>query len=433
MIHDTRLQHAPHHVRFARSLALRCGPIMTCGGGWKLSVLAALLLGCGGRGLLVEQASDGGAPPAAADTGATPPAAADAGVAPPIPAAACITDPDLPAGAVVIACGFAPNLTLIGADAEAVYALTAAGQFYRIDTATRLTTLLYAAPNPDNPDNLPAALATVVSGGRIYFASHPTSDPNTFGVLSLDATQPSQPEVVVPSGAAGGPPVVLGSSIYYEHDDGSALDAVYGAPVTGGAGSLLSQGDAWPVAGVDGFVYIAVPPPNSGVGSPYGQLVRVPAGGGAPSVVIDTLDTSGGGDGGDGCLAVDSSSAYMLGAADAGLGDPVERYSLFWRRADHARQRAQRRRERFSIGAPLASARRRRAYLYFLQTVEALRSLSQLERVSSVQAMPSQTPDVLMEGYVMGAPPSTRPRSTWPTSGEASRAPSRARSCGSGK
>ena len=401
MSHDTRLQHAPHHVRFARSLALRCGPIMTCGAGWKLSVLAALLLGCGGRGLLVEQASDSGAPPAAPDTGATRPAAADAAVAPPIPAAACITDPDLPAGAVVIACGFAPNLTLIGADAEAVYALTAAGQFYRVDTATRLTTLLYAAPNPDNPDNRPAALATVVSGGRIYFASHPTSDPNTFGVLSLDATQPSQPEVVVPSGAAGGPLVVLGSSIYYEHDDGSALDAVYGAPVTGGAGSLLSQGDAWPVAGVDGFVYIAVPPPNSGVGSPYGQLVRVPAGGGAPSVVIDTLDTSGGGDVGDGCLAVDSSSAYMLGAADTGLGDPVERYSLSGG-APTTLASVRSGGGEIPIGAP-SLLRVDGAYLYFLQTVDGA-SLSQLERVSSVQAMPSQTPDVLMEGYVMGAP-----------------------------
>jgi hypothetical protein len=367
---------------------------MTCSMGRSSSLLMALLLGCGGRGVVEEQPSGGGAGDAAATS------AVESGPGPVSPPS-CITDATLPAGAVVIACGFAPNLTLIGADAEAVYALTAAGQFYRVDTATHATTLVYT-DNPDNPDNLPAALATVVSGGRIYFTGPATLGSNTDGVLSLDATQPSQPAVVVPSGVAGGPLVVLGSSIYYEHDDGSALDAVYGARLTGGPGTLVSQGDAWPVAGVDGFLYLAVPP-NSGVGSPpYGQLVRVPAGGGSPTVVIDALDTPSGGDVGDGCLAVDSTYAYMLGSVDASLGDPVERYSVVAGGPPTTLARVPSGGGEIVIGAP-SLLRKDGAYLYFLQTVEG-DALSELERVSNVQGTPSQAPDVLLEAYVMGAP-----------------------------
>jgi hypothetical protein len=196
--------------------------------------------------------------------------------------------------------------------------------------------------------------------------------------------------------------VVLGSSIYYEHDDGSALDAVYGAPLTGGPGTLLSQGDAWPVSGVDGFLYLAVPP-DSGVGSPtYGQLVRVPAGGGASSVVIDALDTPSGGDVGDGCLAVDSTYAYMLGPVDASLGDPVERYSVVASGPPTTLARVRSGGGEIVIGAP-SLLRKDGAYLYFLQTVEGA-TLSELERVSDVQGTPSQAPDVLLEAHVMGAP-----------------------------
>ena len=369
---------------------------MACRAGRKLSVLVALLLGCGGRGVVVEQVGGNGAPPEAGDAGATP--SVDGGPGP-VAAPGCITDATLPPGAVVIACGFAPNLVMIGADAEAVYALTAAGQFYRVDTATHATTLLYSSPT-DNPDNLPAALATVVSGGRIYFESHLTADPNVFGIASLDATQPSQPEVVVPSGASGGPLVVLGGSIYYEHDNGSGLDALYGAPLTGGPGTLVSQGDAWPVAGVDGFLYLAVPP-DSGVAE-YGQLVRLPAGGGAPSVVIDSLDTPSGGDVGDGCLAVDGTYAYMLGPADPSLGNAVERFSVAAGGSPTTLASVRSGGGEIIIGAP-SLLREDGAYLYFQQTVEG-DMLSELERVSTVPGTPSQAPDVVLEAYVMGAP-----------------------------
>ena len=230
---------------------------------------------------------------------------------------------------MAIACGFAPQLAVVGLDAEAVYALTAAGEFYRVDTANHATTLLYSAV-PDMSGYVPSAAGTALRADRIYFTGAATPG-STAGVLSIDAKKPSQPEVIVASGVyrAGAPLVVDASAFYWEHCDGSALDAVYRAPLTGGAGTAIFNGAAEPVAALDGFLYLAVPPDGSKVFPPYGQLVRVPSTGGLSSVVIAAIDpadqstTTG-----VGCLAVDAANAYMLGARDGTGQDPVEQFSL---------------------------------------------------------------------------------------------------------
>ncbi|MFI5301763.1 MAG: hypothetical protein ACHREM_27045, partial [Polyangiales bacterium] len=121
----------------------------------------------------------------------------DAGPPPPsgtsIASATCAPDPTLPAGAEIVACGFAPNLELVGVDDASLYALTNGGQFFRIDKASGASTQLYSWANRFNngePRIDGIGSDVQLAGGRIYFVGDD-------GLVSIDAASPSEPTVVL--------------------------------------------------------------------------------------------------------------------------------------------------------------------------------------------------------------------------------------------
>ncbi len=71
---------------------------------------------------------------------------------PPAANAACAPDATNPA-LELVACGFAPTLSLVGVDETAVYALTAVSAIYRVEKATGIRTQLYTfRQGPQTPE-----------------------------------------------------------------------------------------------------------------------------------------------------------------------------------------------------------------------------------------------------------------------------------------
>jgi hypothetical protein len=252
-------------------------------------------LACGGR------ASPDGTP--SADAGTT---------SPPNPPPACVLDPGFPQGASVVSCGLPPHVTLVGADAVALYALSEAGAFYRIDKTSGDRTLLYQAPSSAQTGQLVLARGlgddAALSGGALL----------AFilggGVWSLDPSRPSTP-VNVLGDVFENRPLVDDTSMYFLRADMGPGYIQYvdveRAPISGGTSTVLVPTYDTPVALGGGFVYLATPVDGSNIDPPYPQLVRVPIGGGAVGSVLDTLDASGVA----GCIAADAGAVYVIGSS----------------------------------------------------------------------------------------------------------------------
>jgi hypothetical protein len=241
----------------------------------------------------------------------TPPADAGA-TSPPAPPPACVLDPGFPQGTSVVACGFPPHVTLVGVDAVALYALSEAGAFYRIDKTSGERTLLYQAPS--SPQTGPVAFARGLGddaalGGGVLLAFTLAG-----GVWALDPSRPSTP-VNVLGDVFENRPLVDDTSMYFLRADMGPGYIQYvdveRAPISGGASTVLVPTYDAPVALGGGFVYLATPVDGTSTDPPYPQLVRVPIGGGAVGSVLDTLDAWGVA----GTIAADADAVYVIGSS----------------------------------------------------------------------------------------------------------------------
>jgi len=162
------------------------------------------------------------------------------------------TCPATLAGEQVIGCGFPPELTLIGVDAQAVYTLTLAGAFYRVEIATGHRTRLFAPVAPVVP-----AVTARLSGSALYFAAnldHPGAAGLDLFALAVDQGT-TQPTALVTDLAA--PELLVGDGfLYFDAASGSALRR---APLGGGATVDLFAQPSVPVALQGGFVYHVAP------------------------------------------------------------------------------------------------------------------------------------------------------------------------------
>jgi hypothetical protein len=240
---------------------------------------------------------------------------ADAGTpTPPTPAPACVLDPGFPPGTSVVACGFPPHVTLVGVDAVALYALTEAGAFYRIDKTSGDRTLLYQAPS--SPETGPVVFASGLGDDAALAGGALLAFTLGGGVWALDPSRPSTP-VNVLGDVFENPPLVDDTSMYFLRADMGPGYIQYvdveRVPISGGTSTVLVPTYDTPVALGGGFVYLATPVDGSTIDPPYPQLVRVPVGGGAVGSVLDTLDTSGVA----GAIAADADAVYVIGSSHA--------------------------------------------------------------------------------------------------------------------
>ena len=257
--------------------------------------------------LVLAQLSCGGR----ASPDATP--SADAGAtSPPTPPPACVLDPGFPPGTSVVDCGLPPHVTLVGADAVALYALSEAGAFYRIDKTTGDRTLLYQAPS--SPQTGPVVFARGLGDDAALAGGELLAFTLGGGVWALDPSRPSTP-VNVLGDVFENPPLVDDTSMYFLRADMGPGYIQYvdveSVPVFGGASTVLVPTYDTPVALGGGFVYLATPVDGSSIDPPYPQLVRVPIGGGVVGTVLDTLDTSGVA----GAIAADEDAVYVIGSS----------------------------------------------------------------------------------------------------------------------
>jgi hypothetical protein len=348
---------------------------------------------CGGRPAIDDAAAPG--PADTSSTTMTPPA--------PEPPPACTLDPGFPAGTSVVTCGLPPHVTLVGADAAAVYVLSEAGTFYRVDKSNGDRTLLYREPT--NPE-----------GGRTVFAAGLGDDAAlaggellafqlAAGVWALDPTRPSMP-VNVLGDVFENRPLVDQASMYFlrvEMAPGSNLYIdVERAPIAGGATVVLDPTYDTPVALGGAFVYVATEVDGSSVDPPYPHLLRVPTAGGAVTPVLDTLDASGVA----GSITADADAVYVIGSSHtSGVQGsyPITRFPV-------------------AGGAPTTLAilgpidpevpgptpwglRLDDAFVYFLGTpgtVSCFGSSSTLYRVPN--AAPSSTPQLVAAATSLGPP-----------------------------
>jgi len=223
-----------------------------------------------------------------------------------------VLDPGFPPGTSVVACGFPPHVTLVGADSVALYALSEAGAFYRIDKTTGARTLLYQAPS--SPQTGPVVVARGLGDDAALAGGALLAFTLAGGVWALDPSGPSTP-VNVLGDVFENRPLVDDTSMYFLRADMGPGYIQYvdveRAPISGGTSTVLVPTYDTPVALGGGFVYLATPVDGSTIDPPYPQLVRVPIGGGAVGSVLDTLDTSGVA----GAIAADADAVYVIGSS----------------------------------------------------------------------------------------------------------------------
>ncbi len=221
-------------------------------------------------------------------------------------------DPGFPPGTSVVACGFPPHVTLVGADAEALYALTEAGAFYRVDKTSGGRTLLYQAPAA--PQTGPVVFASGLGDDAVLSGDTLLAFTLGGGVWALDPRRPSTP-VNVLGDVFENHPLVDDTSMYFLRADMEPGYIQYvdveRTPIAGGPSTVLVPTYDTPVALGGGFVYLATPVDGSTSNPPYPQLVRVPVGGGAVDSVLDTLDASGV----EGGIAADADAVYVIGSS----------------------------------------------------------------------------------------------------------------------
>jgi hypothetical protein len=268
-------------------------------------------LACGGR------PSPEGMPPA--DAGTT---------SPPAPPPACVLDPGFPQGASVVTCGLPPHVTLVGVDAAALYALSEAGAFYRIDKTSGDRTLLYHAPS--SPQTGQVAFARGLGDDAALAGGVLLAFTLGGGVWALDPSRPSTP-VNVLGDVFESRPLVDDTSMYFLRADMGPGYIQYvdveRAPLSGGTSTVLVPTYDTPVALGGGFVYLATPVDGTSTDPPYPQpqLVRVPIGGAAVGSVLDTLDASGVA----GAIAADADAVYVIGSSHTSgvqAGYPITRF-----------------------------------------------------------------------------------------------------------
>ncbi len=347
--------------------------------------------------VLVPLACGGRAPPddtPSADAGTT---------SPPAPPPACVLDPGFPQGTSVVDCGLPPHVTLVGADSVALYALSEAGAFYRIDKASGDRTLLYRAPSSTQTG--PVAIARGLGDDAALAGGSLLAFTLAGGVWALDPSRPSTP-VNVLGDVFENRPLVDDTSMYFLRADMGPGYIQYvdveRAPISGGASTVLVPTYDTPVALGGGFVYLATPVDGSTIDPPYPQLVRVPIGGGAVDSVLDTLDTSGVA----GAFAADADAVYVIGSSHTSgvqASYPITRFPA-------------------AGGAPTTLAllgpidpevpgpvpwglRLDDAFVYFLGSSEmgdVFGASSTIYRVPN--AAPSSTPQVIAEATSLGPP-----------------------------
>jgi len=203
-------------------------------------------------------------------------------------------------------------VTLVGADAAALYVLSEAGTFYRVDKTNGDKTLLYAAPSSPQSGQTTFARgmgddAALAGGALLVFTLGG-------GVWSLDPTRPSTP-VNVLGDVFENRPLVDQTSMYFLRADSGPGYIQYidveRAPIGGGATTVLDPTYDSPVALGGDFVYVATEVDGPTIDPPYPHLLRVPIAGGTVSPMLDTLDSSGVA----GSIAADADAVYVIGSS----------------------------------------------------------------------------------------------------------------------
>ena len=203
-------------------------------------------------------------------------------------------------GLEIVACGFAPNLSLIGVDEKAIYVQTEAGALYRVGKASGTRTKLYTRRGSLSGSTLAPRWSGVrLQGDSIYFGKlvrKPTYANDE--IVAIDTATPTTdfPRVVVADGmyAPVSAQVVDGDHVYWSSivytSDGAYGGPLVSAPLRGGRGQPLTDVNPslGPLGIVGGNIYFFV----SGDTPSLSRLARLPVLGGDLDTVVRDLAPS---------------------------------------------------------------------------------------------------------------------------------------------
>lgn len=189
-------------------------------------------------------------------------------------------------GRNVIGCGLAPQLAVLGADAEAIYAVDGNRTWFRVERATGQPTRLYhsQALGFYMARATTQLYSTAMFGDKIYLLDGFVQDGHyQGGLMALDTRSPSSPSMVIPVEAQAAVPFALADGYVYFQDrlghDG-AIKPLMRAPLGGGASQLVYDGEAEPFAIHGGYVYFV---------DVNRAIRRVPVSGGSDSMILPML------------------------------------------------------------------------------------------------------------------------------------------------
>ena len=264
-----------------------------------LSLLAALGLGA-------CHLYTGDAPPDAAGPTAPDAAVPDAGLTT-TATVACM--PDF-GDVAIVACGFGPSLGVIAVEGDALYAVSAASSYYRVQQGVGVTPLYHS--NTTQPGLATAVAGSVFADGAIYFPAlvELGQSSASLGLVAIDADGHTMGEPRVVTTGEGTEPnaplVTDGTRLYMastisESGGGAYVGPVVQSTLAGPALVPSTQDAGSPLAVVDGTLYYLHD----------NALARVPLGGGASTELVAGLDASAWTD-----RAVSPTTAYVTLAAD---------------------------------------------------------------------------------------------------------------------
>lgn len=210
--------------------------------------------------------------------------------APPDPAAvpgSCAASQD--PGMNVVGCGLAPQLAVLGVDAEAIYAVDGNRTWFRVERATGQPTKLYHSQALGSYMSQAATqlYSTAMFGDKIYLLDGFVQDGHyQGGLMALDTRSPSSPSLVIPVEAQSAIPFALADGYVYFQDrlghDG-AIKPLMRAPLGGGASQLVYNGEVEPFAIHGGYVYFV---------DVNRAIRRVPVSGGADNLILSKLPSA---------------------------------------------------------------------------------------------------------------------------------------------
>ena len=186
----------------------------------------------------------------------------------------------------VVGCGLAPQLAVLGVDAEAIYAVDGNRTWFRIERATGQPTKLYhsQALGYYMAPAVTQLYSTAMFGDKIYLLDGFIQDGHyQGGLMALDTRSPSTPSLVIPVEAQAAIPFVLADGYVYFQDrlgHEGAIKPLMRAPLGGGASELVYNGEVQPFAIHGGYVYFV---------DVNRAIRRAPLSGGSDNLILSKL------------------------------------------------------------------------------------------------------------------------------------------------